>query len=100
MNEHFFSGNLFGEKPQRDEAQWNRVEALNSYRRRIRDRIRIITAVPMTIPETISVSQTARKAFEQKKYLKNFHTAKLQIQSLPLTFYNDPLQYGFSNAIL
>ncbi len=45
------------------------------------DRIRIITAVPMTIPETISVSQTARKAFEQKKYLKNFHTAKLQIQS-------------------
>ena len=39
----------------------------------------------MTIPETISVSQTARKAFEQKKYLKNFHTAKLQIQSLPLT---------------
>ena len=54
----------------------------------------------MTIPETISVSQTARKDFEQKKYLKNFHTAKLQIQSLPLTFYNDPLQYGFSNAIL
>ena len=25
----------------------------------------------MTIPETISVSQTAKKAFEQKKYLKN-----------------------------
>ena len=74
--------------------------SLQSGRIRTRDRIRIITAVPMTIPETISVSQTARKAFEQKKYLKNFHTANLQIQRLPLTFYNDPLQYGFSNAIL
>ena len=54
----------------------------------------------MIIPATTSVSQTARKAFEQKKYLKNFYTAKVQIQSLTLTFCNDPLQYGFSNAIL
>ena len=88
------------EKRTAAQAEAARSPAVTKVRIRTRDSIRIITAVPMTIPETISVSQTARKAFEQKKYLKNFHTAKLQIQSLPLTFYNDPLQYVFSNAIL
>ena len=58
------------EKRTAAQAEAARSPAVTKVRIRTRDRIRIITAVPMTIPETISVSQTARKAFEQKKYLK------------------------------